>query len=1340
MRRLGRIVLRLLAVVAVLLVLAGVAGLLVVRSARFHDYIRRTIIAKIEQATGGRVELGGFSFQPATLTAQVSALVLHGKEAPDEPPLLRVESVKLGLRVLSVMERKVDLAALSVEKPQFRIILYPDGTNNLPSPRERASGKNWSEEILNLAVRQYEISDGLVEYDDRKIPINLRGEGLDIRMTYDPKTPAYRGELASRRFRAVVPGELAPLEAGVSATFALETARVVFSALHVKMLGPGNAARADLTGELQDLRAPHGTFTVKATAAIREVVKMFPIPLEPVGSAAFDGRLAVTFGKAFNIEIAGRVNARGVGYTRERLKIEGADVVANVNLGPDNLALSGIQLSALGAKFTGSGNLAHWQQLHLEGNLDGLTVAQAASIATDRRMPWNGTLAGDVALDTTIEGLNTRARANLAISPAAEGTAIEGRVDAAYDQDAGQLSLGNSYLATPATRVDVAGTLGNRLQVQLRTSNLDDLLPALALAEDPAPKELPLKLSNGTATADGVVLGTLENPHFQGDVSVTNGSVQGHAFDKFSARLEATRGAISASRFTLTRGATEAAGTAAVTARDGSFDDASIAGQVSLRNASLNELAKEAGSTLVVMGTASATVRVSGSVLQPEADVSVDVQKPAAFGEHADRLRATVRVSPKSLDVSGGTAEDGPSRIQFSGSYQPVGSDWKAGGVQFQAATQNLLASRVEALAAIQPPLEARLTANVQGQGRVTNGAFALLSATGTASALGITVNRQPVGEIALTAETRGSDVSVAAKGKLEEATFEGQGSWRLEGDEQGTATLRFSRMNLASVNRLVMLGGTAEQEQSELPFEGFVEGRVAVSGPLVRPRDFKAELTLDTVQINAKSTQALQLGVQPADLVLKNSQPVVVAVSEKEAVLRSAHFTGRDTNIEATGTVPFAGGAAADISVNGTVNLIVLQLLNPDLQIAQGNAIVQASLRGALRDPTVNGRLELKDASLFLKDLPNGVDKAKGVILFDRNRATIQELTAETGGGTVTFGGFLEFGAPLLYRLQANFQQVRVRLPNQLSITSNSTFSLNGTSDASTLSGTVSLTRASFNPQADLFKLLAASDKPVPTASPNEYLRGIQFDVRVENDPNLQFQTSLTRDVQAQVDLRLRGTILRPVLLGTISVDQGDVQILGNNYTIDRGDIRFQNPVKIEPTFDINLETKAKGVTVNISLSGTMDKFKTNYSSDPPLQSTEIIALLAVGRDPNQNSGLGAAQSSANSASYLAAGGGLLSQAVSAQLSSKLQRFFGASRVKIDPTMTGLSTTPQAMLTFEQQVSKEITLTYITNLNYTAEQIVRVEWDFNRNWSALAVRDSNGLFGIDFQYRKRFK
>jgi translocation and assembly module TamB len=86
------------------------------------------------------------------------------------------------------------------------------------------------------------------------------------------------------------------------------------------------------------------------------------------------------------------------------------------------------------------------------------------------------------------------------------------------------------------------------------------------------------------------------------------------------------------------------------------------------------------------------------------------------------------------------------------------------------------------------------------------------------------------------------------------------------------------------------------------------------------------------------------------------------------------------------------------------------------------------------------------------------------------------------------------------------------------------------------------------------------------------------------------------------------------------------------------------------------------------------------------------------------------------------------------------VQRFFGASHVKIDPTVGYTDNLPQARLTLEQQVSKEITVTYVTNLNHTQEQMVQFEYDFSAHWSFIAVRQDNGLFGIDFQYRKRFK
>ncbi len=248
-----------------------------------------------------------------------------------------------------------------------------------------------------------------------------------------------------------------------------------------------------------------------------------------------------------------------------------------------------------------------------------------------------------------------------------------------------------------------------------------------------------------------------------------------------------------------------------------------------------------------------------------------------------------------------------------------------------------------------------------------------------------------------------------------------------------------------------------------------------------------------------------------------------------------------------------------------------------------------------------------------------------------------------------------------------------------------------------------------------------------------------MQFDVEVRSSPNFQFETSLTRNVEAEIDLNLRGTALRPVLLGSVSINRGEVEVLGTRYTVDRGEVRFLNPVRIEPTFDVDLTTQARGVTVNISISGPMSRLAVNYSSDPPLQSSEIIALLAVGRDPTQTTTQNNPGVQSTTPGFVAAGGSLLGQAITEQVSSRLQRFFGASRVKIDPTLTGVDNLPQARLTLEQQVSRDITLTYITNLNRTTEQLVRIQWDFSREWSAIAVRDPSGQFSLDFQFRKRF-
>lgn len=1325
---------QILTVAAVLLLICAVAALLIVRSGWFRELVRERIVTEIEAATGGHVEVGNFSFKWETLTAKISPLVLHGTEPESETPLLRVEAVSVGLRVISMLERKIDLDSVNVDQPRLRIVIYPDGSNNLPSPPGPKSGKSWAEDFVNLKVHRYSVSNGLADIDIRQVPLSFNGEDLRVEMTRDATAARYRGNLASRRLR-IASNIMAPAEANFAAAFTLDATRLALSSVNIAV----GSSRIDLAGELTNLKAPRGVFKAKVAFAVRDAVSLFSLPVASTGTANFNGDLDFSFGDHFDYELAGRIDARGLGYSQDRVRIENATLSAAANLNPDRLTLRGLRGTLLGANITGQADLEHWKEFHFDGNYDGLDLREAAATLTPRPLPWNGSLSGGLEVDAVLG----ERRVVVDTTTAIQGQ-ITGQLDLHYDQRAGTVNFGESRIATPASSLNLSGTLGQTLDVRARSTNLDDLLPALAMFSDHPPSALPLKLDprkQGEVAVAGLVSGRLDAPQFQGQVTVSNASIEGHVFDRFTADVQASAQAIALRHVILARAQTQVTGDAVASAVAGSFLDGPLTAQLSVRNLALAPVAREFGIATVASldadAVASATVKLSGSGRSPEADIALDATQATALGEKFERVRANLRYTAQAIAFSSGQGDLGTGKLLFAGTYNQQVGDIHNGDLHIDATVQAVTASRVAALRQLEPGAEARLDGKAAVDLHIERGALLLRAVSGEASARNVTLDKQKLGDVSLTAATSGNELALQAKAQVRDTALEGQGRWRLDGDFPGSGTLKFSRLTVAALHDLVMLRGTAAEKAAMPPFEGFLEGGATFNVALRTPRNFKADVKIDTLQLNAKAQQALRLDVQTQDVQIHNTQPILVSVTAQEAKIASAHLTARDTNLEVTGVVPFNDTGGANLAVNGSVNLGILQLLNADL-LAKGTANVNATLRGSLRNPQMAGRLEFANASLYMNDVPNGVDNASGTIVFDRNRATIDKLTAETGGGSVAFRGFLEFGDLLIYRLQADVRQVRVRYPEDVSFTSNAQLSLNGTSESSTLSGTVTLNRAAIAAGADLARLLAEASKPSPAPpSPSEYLRGMRFDVRLQSAPLFELETSLTRNVQTEVDLRLRGTPLNPALLGTITVNSGEIQIFGNRYTVNRGDIRFLNPVKIEPTLDLDLETRTRGITVTVTVAGSPQRLAVNYSSDPPLQSNEIIALLAVGRDPTSNQVGGQI---ATSAASFGSAGSVLGEAVSEQLSNRLQRFFGASRVKIDPTIDATDNLPAARLTLEQQISRDISLTYITNLNRTQEQTVRIQWDFSKQWSAVAVRDSNGLFGIDFLFRKRFK
>jgi len=515
----------------------------------------------------------------------------------------------------------------------------------------------------------------------------------------------------------------------------------------------------------------------------------------------------------------------------------------------------------------------------------------------------------------------------------------------------------------------------------------------------------------------------------------------------------------------------------------------------------------------------------------------------------------------------------------------------------------------------------------------------------------------------------------------------------------------------------------------------------VSFSGPLQRPDKLSGTVFIPEAQFTSRLPVEGTTEAKSTDLIFHNQNPIVLEASNGVATVRSFQIAGPDTKLAVTGSFPYLQGRSINLHVNGSADLRLFQLLDPHVH-STGASFVTASLEGTVADPRVTGTLELKNGSFFFENAPNGLTDVNGTVTFDRDRATIQKLTAQTGGGALSLGGFVSFARPghLIYRLEANAENVRVRYAGGASVTANSRLQLTGTSENSIVSGTATISRIVFNPNTDVGTLLALAAAPAESPSnEKDFLTGMQFDVRVESAPDFQLNTELSRDVQAEIDLRLRGTPAHPILLGSISANQGEIRVFGTKYSINRGEVSFAGGAKIEPVLDLDLQTQARGITVDVTVSGTLGKLNINYRSDPPLQPRDIIALLTVGRTPDIASNLPNAQI-VNDVSALQSGANtVLGQAI-APASNRLSKLFGITNIRIDPMVQGITNTPQARLTVEQNISRQVTVTYVTNLSETSEQIFRLEWAFSPQYSLVALRDDNGEFGIDIQYRKRFK
>jgi len=586
-----------------------------------------------------------------------------------------------------------------------------------------------------------------------------------------------------------------------------------------------------------------------------------------------------------------------------------------------------------------------------------------------------------------------------------------------------------------------------------------------------------------------------------------------------------------------------------------------------------------------------------------------------------------------------------------------------------------------------------------------------------------LALDKERVGDFYVDGVTHGRMLDLKAHSDFEQASLNIEGSVELENNFPADLSLDFQRLDVVSLLGIYLPGRITGRAP--------IDGTIRVRGPLRTPRALIAAAEIKSFSAEVEHVQVASV------------EPIRFEVRNQTVLIENFHLAGSGTDFTAHGRAVLTGAQEMDLQLNGSMNMALLQSLNPKI-LARGAVDVNLSATGSLAQPVLQGRLDVKNTYLSHNDFPSGLSDLNGVLLFDRNRIQIEKLSGTTGGGTLALTGSASYqGGVLSLDLGANAQGVRLRYPPGVSSTANADLRLTGTSNSALLSGNVVVTKLAVTPGFDFGAYIEKSRQAVVFTQTDSLESRLRLDMHVVTTPELQMQTAIAR-LSGDADLKVRGTADRPVILGRAEVLEGEISFNGTKYRLERGDVTFPNPAKTQPVVDLQAATRVRDYDITIRLRGDASApngLKATWQSEPSLPEGDVIALLALGRTQEEE-----AAASAQTSTTLGLGGEasnlLINEALNSTVNSRLQRLFGASRIKIDPegltSETNLVRGPQ--VTIEQQVSSNVTLTYSTNVAVSSQQIIQGEYNITRNISVVALRDQNGVVSFDLRIRSHRK
>ncbi|MBZ5662813.1 MAG: translocation/assembly module TamB [Acidobacteriia bacterium] len=1304
-----------------LTILAGLAIGYLITSGLADLWARRTIVAQLEQATGARVELGRFHFGWWALTARFDGLTLHGREPQGAPPLFHADRLQFDIHVESIWSRKISLGNLEMSHFSVDVRVAKDGSTNIPGPKVPAGpGKLPVQSLIDLKIAHLRLEDGDISWNDVRTPFAAKGGKFVFAMDYatDGAGPVYLGQTSWQKCE-ISALRFLPFASDISARFALRADSFSLTQLQWKTLH----SEVDAQANLASFSRPAWDFKYRAQLRFEDLWSILRQKDAPPGRMEFTGDARYA-GDQWSAN--GRYTADPVTLKYQWFHPGNVSAHGGYHLDPRALDLPDFEALLLGGSVTGHMRMGLPKlDFTAETKVRGLQLRQALAAEDNPGLPiiplhWASSMDIDATTTWVANFQHVDSRGASVWTP--PDSSAPGQIPTAahfgfhFDMDHKLFALEPGEITTPSSRIQFQGGLSmvdSSIEMTVDTNDLapwDDFINRLR-GLDAHPE-----IITGQFHWQGRLTGPLDDPIFAGHAKGTEARYGDLYWDELETELTYSSDQLHLERGRARRGKSSAELELLLALDNWGFAPESEWNfDANLVGADTDDLQHLLGTSYPARGMLTGQFHGKGTRAKPEFSGLFDLSGATAGSWRFDRARGQLFMGGNEVRISNAEV-----RLPAHAPGEPAGlltgnfdyhTDTK--DVSFDVTGASLPLEAIQRIQTERLPVGGRLNLQARGQGPLKSPEI-----HATLRLIDLKLGNDVVGSFDAKADSDGRHLTATIDSAMATGRLSGKMDVTMGGDYPITAEATAERIDFDPFLMSAM-------HVSKLNGHSLVDGQFAIAGFGAKAETIAVEANLSRITFDFQKIK------------LENSGPVRLTYHQDEVRVEPASFKGIDTDFRVSGAARFSGDRALNLRLDGAVSLQLLAGFVPQLE-AGGRAQINAAVAGTLTTPRFNGNVHIEGASFRYGDFPAGLSNMTGDFNFDAARMVFENVVAESGGGHLNLGGTLTYGeGPLTYTVTARSDQVRIRYPVGMSWLVAGTLRLSGNDQAATLSGRIVVDRLLMAEGFDLAGFMVSSKEPVngpSTTSP--FLRNLQFDIQGESSPDSRMEWSGAR-LQTDASLRLRGTWEHPILLGHIHLLSGEMNFRGNQYTIARGDINFANPFRLDPVLNVEATTTIRQYEVTLDFTGPASRLTLAYRSDPPLPSTDIIELLALGQTTEENT--------ARSATGQNPGAGastLLSEAISSQLGGRIERLFGISHFRVGPSVANLNTQQNsiASVTIEQQVSRGLVITYITDVTTTQYQVIQIEYTINREFSVVALRDENGTFGLDVVRKTRFK